>query len=271
MTDLYLLISHPPHGDDLDAKALAPLFGLTAMEARMRVNYAAPEIWAADEDVDEVRRKAGAFKEAGVRVRLVKGSMLAMIPPPDDLETFEFLPDRFAGRTKSGAQLGIPYGARVVIVSAAPADQPHLEHGGGEVRTGITSDVRNRFTGSRQSSMYAAMDDDSSDHANAFIDVFFVGKNAVKRVTIRANAVDYTGLGDTLESTERERQEAFILQMQGRFMHIDTDERLIGIPPPKPLAIGGRGMQAILGSIDEKLKAAPPADLQSRLIFLSVL
>ena len=40
-----LIISNPPHQDEVDADLAAPSFGLTPADVRMKASYGAPEIW----------------------------------------------------------------------------------------------------------------------------------------------------------------------------------------------------------------------------------
>ena len=55
---------------------IAEAFGVSAAEARVRAISPSPQIWFADEDVDALKKTGGALMKAGVKLRIIKGSML---------------------------------------------------------------------------------------------------------------------------------------------------------------------------------------------------
>lgn len=117
MPRTYLLISNPPHGE-ADAKLVAQEFGFTSAEALMRIHFPAPQVWFAGEDLDDLKRTGAALQDAGARVRIINGSLLSLIPAPDNLQAFSFDETRLAMKNDSGTDLDIPYHARVILVSS---------------------------------------------------------------------------------------------------------------------------------------------------------
>ena len=115
MADLYFLISNPPHRD-IDAEAVAKVLGGVTAEARMRTNVGVPEVWLADESVDTLKQQGAALMGAGAVVKILKGRMLLLVPPPDALRTFAFEDDALTGTTLSGRDVKLSYDARGILV-----------------------------------------------------------------------------------------------------------------------------------------------------------
>ncbi len=239
----YLLVSNPPHGD-VDAKIVAEAFELSAAEARMRTNFPSPEIWFADEDVDALKKTGGALLKAGAKVRIIKGSMLTVIPRADQMTSFAFGPDRFTAQLHSSDEFTAPYNTRLVIVSSK----------------GNLDDAM-----ARDSGMAAIIDD------AWFLDLYFVVQSKVQRLRAWSGGTDYAGLETELKPVAHQNHSAFLNQLRQRFPQAAVDERLVDTPAPKRSAISGKGLPAVLESIHPDLKDVVMGDLQSRLVFLSVL
>ncbi len=239
----YLLVSNPPHGD-VDAKIVAEAFELSAAEARMRTNFPSPEIWFADEDVDALKKTGGAMMKAGAKVRIIKGSMLRAIPRADQMTSFAFGPDRFTAKLHSSDEFTAPYNTRLVIVSSK----------------GNLDDAM-----ARDSGMAAIIDD------AWFLDLYFVVQSKVQRLRAWSGGTDYAGLETELKPVAHQNHSAFLNQLRQRFPQAAVDERLVDTPSPKQSAISGKGLPAVLESIHPDLKDVVMGDLQSRLVFLSVL
>ncbi len=239
----YQLISKPPHGD-VDAKIVAEAFELSAAEARMRTNFPSPEIWFADEDVDALKKTGGALLKAGAKVRIIKGSMLTAIPRADQMTSFAFGPDRFTAQLHSSDEFTAPYNTRLVIVSSRGSPDDAM---------------------ARDSGMPSIIDD------AWFLDLYFVVQSKVRRLRAWSGGVDYAGLETELKPVAHQNHSAFLNQLRQRFPQAAVDERLVNTPPPKPSAISGKGLPAVLESIHPDLKDVVMGDLQSRLVFLSLL
>ena len=64
--------------------------------------------------------------KAGVKVRIVKGSMLTLIPRADQMTSFAFGSDGLTAQLQSTDDFTVPYDARLVIVSCKPTASPTL-------------------------------------------------------------------------------------------------------------------------------------------------
>jgi hypothetical protein len=248
MAETYLLISNPPHGE-IEAQDVAKVFGFTPIEARMRVHFPAPEIWFASEDVESLKESAAALQRAGARVKILKGSLLSQIPPPDAVKSFSFDPAHFTAQLASGTATTLPYPARAVMVASRPED--------------LTSDgPQDPIIG----------DHDAPPPADtSFLDAFFLTDSSVLRTTIYWETVDYAGLGPNLKEEAQENHDELVQQLKNRFAKHEIDDRLVDAPAPKPTMVSGKTIPAILEAIDPGLRDLARADLRSRLAFLSML
>ena len=267
MSDTYLVLSNPPHGD-VDDQRVAQAFGFTAIDARMRMHFPAPEIWFADEDLASLKRVATALQSAGTNVRIIKGSLLSLVPAPDDLRSFSLDGDQFVGDLEGGGSCTVPYSGHMAMVScrpqtdAAPGTEPRARRASGEIRDNLSA--RSGFGPSpHEDSIGEAATDE------AFLDMYFVSQSRVQRATVRPAKVDFSGLGGQLKPDPADNQVELLNRLRDRFRRTDLDERLMDVPIPKPSLVSGKALQAILESIDPALKSLPTIDLQSRLAFLS--
>ncbi len=259
----YLLLSNPPHGK-IDVALIAGSFGFTTAEARMRVNFPAPEIWFADTDIDALKRTGGALMKGGAQVRIIKGSMLSAIPPADNMTSFTFHPERFAVQLRSDSSFSAAYDARLIIVSSRPKANPTIAIERPKPQRGvITTDPHDDAT--------ARVDRYSGEIDPWFLDLYFIVQSKVRRLRARTGKVDYSGLGTDLKPVAKHNHAQLLNRIKARFTKAAFDERLVDVPAPKPSMISGKGLPLILESIDPALKNLRIEDLQSRLVFLSVL
>jgi hypothetical protein len=274
----YLLLSNPPHGE-IDVALIAGSFGFTAAEARMRANFPAPEIWFADTDLDALKRTGGALMKGGAKVRIIKGSMLYAIPPADHMTSFAFHPERFAVQLRSDSSFSAAYDARLIIVSSRPKANPTIASERPKPHLGHISspDLRDRFGVGRVTT--TDPHDDATAGVNSysgeidpwFLDLYFVVQSKVRRLRARTGKVDYSGLGPDLKPVAKHNHAELLNRIKAQFTKTAFDERLVDVPAPKPSMISGKGLPAILESIDPALKNIRIEDLQSRLVFLSLL
>ena len=256
----YLLLSNPPHGK-IDVALIAGSFGFTAAEARMRANFPAPEIWFADTDLDALKRTGGALMKGGAKVRIIKGSMLCAIPPADHVTSFVFRPERFAVQLQSDSSFSVAYDARLIIVSSRPKANPTIAGERAKPQRGIiTTDLHG-----------AGVYGYSGEIDPWFLDLYFVIQSKVRRLRARTGKIDYSGLGTDLKPVAKHNHAELLNRIKARFTKAAFDERLVDVPAPKPSMISGKGLPDILESIDPALNNLGIEDLQSRLVFLSLL
>ena len=218
--------------------------------------------------------------KAGVKVRIIKGSMLTAIPRADQMTSFAFGSDRLTAQLHSSDEFTAAYDTRLVIVSSKPTanpilgmdrPKPQLGHmSGGDLRGkygrgGIISGDSPDDAMVRVSGMHDVIEDPW------FLDLYFIIQSKVRRLRAWSGGVDYSGLETELKPVAKQNHSAFLNQLQQRFPQTAVDERLVDTPAPKPLSISGKGLPTVLESIDANLKDVGMGDLHSRLVFLSLL
>ncbi len=242
MSDTYLLISDPPHGE-VEPQQIANEFGFTAAEALMKTHFPAPEIWFADDDLAGLKQKGAALHRAGAKVRIIRGSILALVPPPSTLQSFSLQQSQLDGRMKTGVELSVPYSARLIVVSGwGTGARPDALVHSGDAEQGIETE---------------------------FADAYFVSEARVQRATLRWATMDFSGLGNGVQTSVEGNRKELMTRLRRRFRETDFEERLIGAPAPKPFLVGAIGLPAILGSINPVLRNLDTADLLSRLALAS--
>ncbi len=274
----YLLLSNPPHGE-IDAALIASSFGFTAAEARMRANFPAPEIWFADTDLDALKRTGGALMKGGAKVRIIKGSMLSVIPPPDHMASFAFQPERFDVQLRSDSSFSTAYDARLIIVSSRPKANPTIAIERPKPQLSHSSSPKLRDRSSTGGTATTDPHDDATARVDGysgeidpwFLDLYFIVQSKVRRLRARTGKVDYSGLGTDLKPVAKQNHAEFLNRIKTQFAKAAFDERLVDVPPPRPSMVSGKGLPVILESIDPALKNLKMEDLQSRLVFLSLL
>jgi hypothetical protein len=238
-----LVLSHPPHGGEVDLKLAAPVLGLAPADVRLKVNYPVPEIWAA-ESAPAAEAAAATLRLAGFRVVVVPGAALAAIPPRNPVVSFAF---EDHGLLVRGAEQGtLGYDASVIAVLFSP--RPGESKGG---------------------------------PAPAFLDLFTVVRGRLQRWTFLQGATGFGGMGTRQSASFGMNVHAFAADVGRRFAKCTTDERLVnlqvrrrvGAPPPGMVR---RGFSYATTSLNELLESLAPGlseieheDLASRLAFLT--
>ena len=85
-----LIISNPPHQDEVDAELAAPSFGLTPADVRMKATYGAPEIWVMSTVRSKIEDAARTLREAGLNIVIASGEDLAKLPAAATVKSFSF-------------------------------------------------------------------------------------------------------------------------------------------------------------------------------------
>ena len=243
----------------------------------MRVNFPAPEIWFADTDVDALKKTGAVFIKANAKVRIIKGSMLSVVPKADRMISFKFEEDRFVMELEEGGAYEAPYGAKLVIVSARPQTSPTLGMERPKPQLGHMSSKELRDKFGRGGIIGESAPEDAKAQVTGiqdtfdpwFLDLYFIVQSKVQRMRVWTGNVDYTGLGSNLKPVAPHNQTELLNQLRERFTNAVFDERLLDLPSPKPSMISGQGLKVVLKSIDEALEDLGLGDLQSRLVFLS--
>ena len=259
MTDVYMLISNPPH-PEADLQQAAPCFETTAAELRMRLNYRSSVIWFAGEELTPLRETATTLQHAGVRVRLIKGRSLAALSQRHELKMFAFGPSGLQLRVENDKTFEVPYDWSVASVMCRPMETEHISRLPAKTATPNKSFRQDATT--KIGDIHEPVD-------QKFVDMYFFKLPSVHRVTIRPGACDFSGLGDAMKPVVNENINTLLQELQTRFASVRDDRRLDNLPVPRPKLINGKTLESQLELADPSLRDIDPYDLLSRLAFLS--
>jgi len=158
-----LIISNPPHQDEVDADLAAPSFGLTAADVRMKATYGAPEIWVMSTVKSKIEDAARTLREAGLNIVIASGEDLANIPAAATVKSFSFT-DTYLVAKLEDLEVGLPYDAAIVAVFCkAPEGSP----------AELTLPA-----------------------GSALLDIYGTRKGEVLKMSFVQEVVDFSGLGD---------------------------------------------------------------------------
>lgn len=268
-----LLISDPPH-HEVDPIAVAPLFGLTAAEVRMKANYGVPEVWFAQDDGADLQEIATALTEAGLKTVVVDGSELGDIPPqrPADSVAFE---DAGLRVVRDGSESMVAYDAPAVGVFARP--QP-TEGQTQRSLTSLSSQLRSGGRLRRRTRNLGA--DGTEPEFSTFFDVYVPSDEGLLRVTIAEGVTDVSGLPQDV--TGPTGMWSALKECEARFENMHIDRRLVDmrlrvaqlvLPKDSSRRAGfsyaTTALNELLGSLSSALGDASQADLSSQLAYLT--
>ncbi len=262
MSQIYLLLSNPPHGD-VDRLVAARYLDLTAVEAQMRLNHPAPRVWFAGHDLDDINETARQLHAAGASVHIVPATRLAAIPPGTPLRRFEFGDTAMTCRGDDH-EASIPYDWAAAAISCRP------EEGGPVKRLTLRQTARaaSRNKSFRQEArMKLGRIEEPTDPS--FIDLYFWDAARVERFTVRPGLTEYSGLGPVMKPVARENANTLIDQLGERFHTMHDDRRLHDTSGPRVALVSGKSLASHLEEADPTLRDIEWHDLLSRLSFLT--
>ena len=247
-----LLISNPPHDDEVDADRAAPSFGLTATAVRKKANYGAPEIWVMSTVKSEMEDAARTLREAGLNVVIAAGKDLANIPAAAAVKSFSFT-DTDLVASLEDFEVGLSYDAPIVAVFCKAPEGSSAE---------LTWP-----TGS------------------ALLDIYGSRRGELLRISFVQEVVNFSGLGDLKLPTAEGNMLRFVAECERRFTKAHFDRRLVDVrlrmsliidttarPPHeqrKGFSDATTALAKLLESISPDLRSIGQFELGSRLAYLT--
>jgi hypothetical protein len=263
MADHFLLISSPPHQVS-DVTALAQILGITAAEARVKLNYPAASIWFADNPLATLQKTGRALQAVGARIRLIKGTTLVALQQRHRLRRFRFEDHGLTCIADQDQSLEIPYDWSVHAVVCRPMELEHI------VRLSVrqAAQAANRNKSIRQEAK-TKLSGIRGHVDGAFVDLYFHNLPKVHRVTLRPGDVDFTGLGRGMQPVVNQNVSHLLSRLGELFGTAEIDHTLENLPAPTTSMVGGRLLDRALEAIHPNLGKLDPYDLLSRLTFLA--
>jgi len=263
MADHYLLVSCPPHAAE-DVPAVARLLGITAAEARVKLNYPAVSIWFADETLGTLQKTTRALQSAGVRARLIKGASIMALHERHRLRRFRFDPQGLACTIDGGRSVVIPYDRSITAVVCRPMELENIVRL--SVRQAAQAANRNKSIRQEAKTKLTRI----RGHVDAaFVDLYFYRLPKVHRITLRPGDADFSGLGETMQPVENQNVSQLLSRLGDVFAETDVNRTLENLPAPKNQMVGGRLLEKTLEAIHVGLGEIDAYDLLSRLTFLA--
>ena len=247
-----LVVSNPPHENEVDAPRAAPCFGLTATDVLMKAKYGAPEIWVVSTVGSKMEDAARTLREAGLNVMVIEGKDLANIPAPARVKSFSFT-DTYLLARMDNFEVGLLYDAPITAVFCkAPEGSP----------AELT-----RPTGS------------------ALLDIYGSRKGELLRIPFVQEVVNFSGLANVKLPTAEGNMLKFVWECERRFTKAQFDRRLVDVRLRRSLIIdtaassyqqqrkgfsyATTGLAALLESLSPDLKDISQFELGSRLAYLT--
>jgi len=283
------VVSNPPHGD-VDPARAGSLLDLATAEARIKVNFGAPEVWLAYDELDEAEDSVAALEGAGLRSVVIHAKDLPGVPDVLLAERFEFGEDALSASV-DGERIPLAYEHALFAVLCVPPPDfgddersslsaAHTGRSGvGKTSTGVLLD---RVSGSSHLREQAAAD---TLERSAALDLYGGDPTAPVRISINTGHVSFAGLGDALKPRGRDNLEGCVELCRSRFSDLRLDARLVNVRPRRRLRVGGRserggdesrklysfgtvGLQDLLDAVSPELGEVSQYDLGSRLSYL---
>jgi len=238
-----LVLSNPPHGD-VDVAAAGPVVGLAPADLRLKVNYAVPEIWLAEDEQAAADAAATRLRAAGFRVVVVPGAALAEIPERRPVPVFTFESDALVLEAAESVRLA--YGAPLLAVQCSVRP--------GEAKAALPP---------------------------SFLDLYAVVESALGRWTVVQGATEFGGLAGRATASFGTNVQTLTSEIERRFSRATVDRRLVnmqvrrrvGAPPPGVVRRGFSYATAPLHELLDRLKPGlsemEHQELASRLVFLT--
>ncbi len=288
MPEYQLVVSNPPHGG-LDFQAAAKCLGCAAADVRMRSNFSAPEIWLVETDLETAREKATGLLQAGVRVALVPGKVLAAVPGLQLATAVTLDESSLTVECPTGAVKLDRSSSVVAVFGEPPQDHRPAKRQSGSVLTaniqtgggppgGIASaaapggglahlaegKLDGHPTDAHASTTQRISDVHGEPEPAQFLDLYAHSSNGWQCVRFAAGHVDFSGLGAAKQPIARANLKA----IAECFERSVVDERLVNVHYRRAV-VAGKAVHALLGEIDQELGELPLTEVGSRLAFLT--
>jgi hypothetical protein len=267
----HLVVSDPPHRE-IDLERAAELLGLTPAEARMKANFAAPEVWLASPEREQADDAAASLNEAGLNVVVLDARSIADVSGPRPAASFAFGETTFVARFRDGESV-IAYDAPILGVfckppSAVERSAPSRKYYGsqGAAVQRVVGLDRNRATEALES--------------NAMLDLYVRQDHDASRITIGQNLTEFSGLGAAMQLSGSANMRMCVSECANRFRHFVLDNRLENVrvrqrhdtalarEERKLFSFGTLGLKRLLASISPELGDLTQFEIGSRLAFL---
>lgn len=257
-----LVISDPPHSD-VDYEAAAELLGLSIDDARLKIDFCAPEVLRAT-DWDLARVFSESLRAVGLSVAVVSGRELERVPWPVPVRSLTFADGALVAGLEEG-EIEVPYDTPVLGVYCKPP--PDFPKKGAEAP--ISGGDGRAFA--------------EATEWMERLDLYHVRGGALWRLAVVQGFTDVADTGRQRGATGAEDLAATVGELEGRFAQCELDTRLENVRPRQRFVGGDRGfdidlrklysfgtllLRQALESISPELRNVTQYELGSRLAYV---
>lgn len=295
MAQFHLVVSNPPHADEIDYAACTKAFGLTAADAKLKINFPAPEIWFAETSAEAATGRCYDLNAAGLQAKTVDSDALRALPPHDVVTEVAGSAQGLA-LMLAGGPVEIPFSTPVVMVSVKPAETSSPSATAAYERMKARRQIRRaakqafgaRLMGGMMfgavgaaamgglvarsqanailGRMQQRMRRRAAEDRLAFFDLYFELGGALRRATLCEGGASLEPWG--VAGNPYKDSNALYEALRPAFPAFHFDFRLEDVRYRKAM-IGEYGLPVLLNMIDPALKDLHLDDLASRLAFLT--
>ncbi len=278
MNTHFLVVSNPPHKWG-DATRAAPHLGMTAAEARMKMNFSAPEIWFTDTGRERMVEMQKSLAECGVNTVVLEGQDLLSVPDKNTAQSFSATDSHIAIKG-DGGEFTVAYDAPVSGVYCKPAADVFMDTRKGANLAGDWGRPSSSVMLDRMSRSSSAGTGREKNGENAsFLDLYTSLDGNARRFSFIAGITDFS----SLESVGRDPLHALVAEFESRFSDLSLDRRLenvrvraravVGQALPgeeqrKLFSFGSLALAKLLDDISPELHELTQNELGSRLSYL---
>jgi len=262
-----------------DAARAATYFGMTPAEARMKMNFPAPEIWFTDSDRQRMGDMESSLASCGVNTVVIAGQDLLTVPEQHVVQSFS-MGDSGIMMQVGEEEFSAGYESSTAGVYCKPAADVFM---GGHKGANLAGDwgrpsssvMLDRMSRSSSSSDVREKDGESV----AFLDLYASVDDEDRRFSFVAGITDFS----SLPSVGRDPVHALVTECERRFSSLSLDRRLenvrvraravVGQPLPgqeqrKLFSFGSLALAKLLDDISPELHELTQNELGSRLSYL---
>jgi hypothetical protein len=270
------IVSDPPHGE-VDYEQGAALLGLTVADARLKINFRAPEPWLAISDAHQASDTAQALRDAGLQVMTVFGPNLLDVPSPTLATSFSFADDALVVPNEEG-EVRVPYDAQVVgAFCRPPAD---FASGDRSARARDSFDPMRRRS-ERLAGVATPKQAAELLERRTNLDLYFSLDGGLRRLSFAEDFVDFSGLGEAMLPRAAANMDLTIAELEKRFLRLAIDKRMVNVRPRQRVTVGEPvhenrrlfsfgtiELQQLLASVSPEVEDITNYELASRISYL---
>jgi hypothetical protein len=269
MKEPFVLVADPPQPEVVDLPAVSRILGIQLADARGKVGYAFPEIWALTESEAEAKAKAEQLAAAKARCLVLAARDLAAAPRAEEAKAFDFTDEGLAWRTASGVEgdllwkeiaVGVVYRTTTTKKATAAfsaqkfASNMNRKAGALRIHARLAGGLTGALLGGAADNMSVPVAKMSTVSFDECFELAGIAHPAgPRRVLLRRNGLDYAGLGSRKVASAQINWTTLQKLLSERVPLLAVDRRGEKLTP-RPTLVGGVAVAKLVADADEAVK-----------------